>query len=105
MPTGEVEDPKRLKNVVYFFNVNGEYVATPREVISKFWRARSKYAYDTKIELTLGKPDEFCSQEEAIAAFADFIRAGLADIEQRLPDKPDEEHETQGGVSDAAIQK
>jgi len=85
IPPGEKEDPKRLKNVAYIFNVNGDYVATPREVISRFWKATNKYAFNTKIEVTVGHSNEFCSQQEAQAAVADFFRGTIVQIEDVLP--------------------
>jgi len=86
LPRGEAEDPNRLKNVIYIFNVNGDYVATPQEVLSRFWKASNKYAYDTKIEVTVGGDKQYCSQEQAQAAVSDFLRASLSEIESCLPD-------------------
>jgi hypothetical protein len=80
------ENREKLKNVAYMFEVNGEYVATPKEVTSRFWKASNKYAYDTKIEVTVGDGKQFCTQDEAQAAISEFIRAALPDIEACLPD-------------------
>jgi len=91
---------QRLKNVAYMFAVNGDYVATPKEVTSRFWKASNKYAYDTKIELTVGDDQQYCSQGEAQAAISDFIRAALPEIEACLPDpnySPPESGKTTGG--------
>jgi hypothetical protein len=78
----------QLLNVGYVFEVNGNYVATPSEVSSQFWRASAKHAYHTKIEVTV--PD-YCTQDQAIAAISDFIRAALPAVEECLP-----AHETSG---------
>jgi len=85
VPPGEREDPGKLKNVIYIFNVNGEYVPTAREVISVFWKAANKYAFNTKIEVTVGNPNEFCSQQQAQEAVADFFRGAIEYIEDVLP--------------------
>jgi hypothetical protein len=85
LPPGEAENPERLQNVAYLFNVNDEYVATPQEVISRFWKASNKYAYDTKIEVTVGGGNSYCSQAQAQEAVADFLRASIEEIEKCLP--------------------
>jgi hypothetical protein len=85
LPPGESETSNRLKNVAYLFNVNGEYVVTREEVVSRFWKASNLYAYHTKIEVTVGDPRQFCSQEQARAAVADFLRASISQIEECLP--------------------
>ncbi|MCL2645499.1 MAG: hypothetical protein FWD61_00670 [Phycisphaerales bacterium] len=85
VPPGETEDPKKLKNVAYLFNVNGHYVATAKEVISAFWKASNKYAFNTKIEVTVGGPGDFCSQQQAQEAIADFLRGTINHIEDVLP--------------------
>jgi len=84
-PSGEAENLDRLKNVAYVFNVNGEYVATRHEVLSRFWKASNKYAFNTKIEVTVGDPGEYCSQEDAKAAIAEFFRGSISEIESILP--------------------
>jgi hypothetical protein len=76
------EDASRLLNVGYVFEVNGNYVATPQEVSSQFWRASAKHAYHTKIEVTV--PD-YCTQDEAIAAISDYMRVALPAVEECLP--------------------
>jgi hypothetical protein len=72
-----------LLNVAYFFEVNGKPVAKPGQVLDEFWHATNKYAYHTKIEVTV---PAYCRPEQAQAVIADFIRASLADIEDCLPD-------------------
>ncbi len=74
---------KYLKNVAYTFNVNGEYVATTKGVISTFWKADYKYAYYSKIEVTV---DRLCDPQDAERIVGDFIRASAAHIEECLPD-------------------
>jgi hypothetical protein len=77
--------------------VNGDYVATPEEVTSRFWKASNRYAYHCKIEVAVGDDGKigmdgreygghYCSQAEAQAAISDFIRAALPEIEACLPD-------------------
>jgi hypothetical protein len=73
------------KYVGYMYAVNGEYVATPKEVVSRFWKARNKHAYDTKIEVTVGDRNQFCTFEEAKGAISDFVRVALPGIEGCLP--------------------
>jgi hypothetical protein len=86
-------------NVAYVFHVNGEYVATTREVTSRFWKAENKYAYHAKIEVTpmarlagvgpRGEPIDrplLATRARAKEITADFLRASLADIEACLPD-------------------
>jgi hypothetical protein len=80
--TAAKENDTELLNVGYVFEVNGNYVATPQDVSSQFWRASAKHAYHTKIEVTV--PD-ICTQEEAIAAISDYIRAALPAVEECLP--------------------
>ncbi|HVX84072.1 MAG TPA: exosortase-associated EpsI family protein [Phycisphaerae bacterium] len=73
-------------NVAYLFEVNGKCVSQPQEVTGEFWKASSKYAYHTKIEVTV---PAYCTPQEAQQAISDFIRASLADIEDCLPDPQD----------------
>lgn len=74
-------------NVAYLFEVNGKCVAQPQEVTGQFWQASSKYAYHTKIEVTV---PAYCDSKEAQQVISDFIRASLADIEECLPDPQDD---------------
>jgi len=74
----------KLLNVAYTFEVNGQYVATPKEVISTFWKAENKYAYHTKIEVTI--KDAYCDPADAEQIVSDFIREAIPEIEQCLPD-------------------
>ena len=76
------EDDSVLLNVGYVFAVNGNYVATPQEVSSQFWRASAKHAYHTKIEVTV--PD-YCTQDQAIQAISEYIRTALPAVEECLP--------------------
>jgi hypothetical protein len=92
------ERNSKYKNVAYCFAVNDEYVATPKEVVSKFWRASNKYAYDTKIEIAVGDPGQYTTQEEAQAAVAEFMRVALPEIEKCLPD-PNFENAAQGATT------
>ena len=85
-PPEAMADKTVFRNVAYVFQVNGDYVATPMEVTSRFWRASSKYAYVTKIEVTVGDGGQYCSQEQAQTAISDFMRAALPEIEECLPD-------------------
>jgi len=78
------DDEKKLKNVAYIFEVNGDYVSNRREVMSKFWKPGNRFAYHTKIEITV---NELCSVEEARQVVGDFMRASLAEIEECLPDR------------------
>ena len=77
-------DDARLLNVAYCFQVNGQYVATPKEVMSTFWKAENKYAYHTKIEVAL--KGQYCKPEEAEVIIGDYMRAALPEIEECLPD-------------------
>jgi len=84
-------------NVAYVFQVNGDYVSSPTEVMSHFWKASYKYAYHSKIEVTpletVIAPDGSsvamvlnCTQEEAKKIVSDFIREALPAVEECLPD-------------------
>jgi hypothetical protein len=79
---GESSGPTRYRNVAYLFEVNGDCVVTPREVISEFWRASNPHAYHSKIEVTIEEP---CTQEEAEKAISDFIKVALPAVEECLP--------------------
>lgn len=79
-----VDTGDKYQNVAYLFEVNGKCVAQPGEVLSEFWNAKSKYAYHTKIEVTVPGAT---TQAQAIAAISDFIKASLADVEECLPEK------------------
>jgi hypothetical protein len=74
-------------NVAYLFEVNGKCVSQPQEVTGEFWKASSKYAYHTKIEVTV---PAYCTPQQAQQVISDFIRASLADIEDCLPDPQDD---------------
>ncbi len=73
----------QLLNVAYVFNVNGRYVANTGEVRKHFWDPQAKYAYHTKIEVTVPM---VCSPEEAQPLVEEFFRNSLAEIEKCLPD-------------------
>lgn len=73
----------QLINVAYIFNVNGRYVANTREVSKLFWDPTAKFAYHTKIEVTL---PALCTPEEARPIIEEFFRSSLAEIEKCLPD-------------------
>jgi hypothetical protein len=79
-------------NVAYLFHVNGEYVAGPQEVTSRFWKASYQYAYHSKIEitpmisLTQGRSLLTCTQAQAQQIIGDFIREALPEVEACLPD-------------------
>ncbi len=82
------QDTTHLLNVAYAFEVNGEYVSTPQEVTSIFWKPTNKHAYHTKIEVTVASADgnpEYCTQEEAQKVISDFIRVALPAVEECLP--------------------
>jgi hypothetical protein len=81
---GEGSSSNIYKNVAYLFEVNGDCVATPKEVLSGFWKASNPHAYHSKIEVTLQQP---CTQEEAERAISDFIREALPAVEECLPVK------------------
>jgi hypothetical protein len=81
---GEAAEKKRYRNVAYLFEVNGDCVATPKEVISAFWKASNAHAYHTKIEVTIEAP---CTQDEAVQAISDFMRVGIPAVEECLPEK------------------
>lgn len=82
-------DNQPLVNVAYVFQVNDGYVSTANEVTKHFWNPKSRYAYHTKIELTItnenGSPQP-CDPKLAEPIFADFLRAALPEIEDCLPD-------------------
>jgi hypothetical protein len=77
-------------NVAYVFQVNGEYVATPREVMSHFWSASNRFAYHCKIEVAPLHPDSGellgSTQAEAREIVSRFIREALPAVEDCLPD-------------------
>jgi hypothetical protein len=66
-------------------------------VTSEFWHASSKYAYHTKIEVTV---PTICTPAEAQAVISDFIRASVASIEECLP--PTENEEAPGKAGENA---
>ena len=76
--------PKKYRNVAYLFEVNGDCVVTPKEVISEFWKAANPHAFHSKIEVTIQQP---CTQEEAEKAISDFMREALPAVEECLPAK------------------
>jgi hypothetical protein len=78
------QKPTVFKNVAYLFEVNGDCVSTPKEVISSFWKASNKHAYHTKVEVTVQTP---CTQDEAEKVVSDFIREALPAVEECLPVK------------------
>jgi len=82
MPEGAT-DGERFQNVAYMFQVNDGYVATAEEVTRHFWKPFAKYAYHTKIEVTVNR---LCTPEEAQPVVERFIQASLAAIEECLPD-------------------
>jgi hypothetical protein len=83
-------------NVAYVFQVNGDYVANPQEVTSRFWKASFRYAYHAKIEVTplirIGDVSGgherplVCTRTRARQIVSDFLRNALAGIEECLPD-------------------
>lgn len=80
-------------NVAYVFEVNGQYVASTREVMSQFWKATYRFAYHSKIEITPLDPADktghkvlTCTQEQAQNIVSDFIREALPEVEDCLPD-------------------
>jgi hypothetical protein len=101
-----------VTSVAYLFQVNGEYVASPQEVTSRFWQAANRFAYHAKIEITpmvlAGDPlgpapgartkeesgedggERYvpltCPPAETQRIVADFLRAALPEIEACLPD-------------------
>jgi hypothetical protein len=75
---------KKYRNVAYLFEVNGDCVVTPKEVISEFWKASNPHAFHSKIEVTIQQP---CTQEEAEKAISDFMREALPAVEECLPAK------------------
>lgn len=77
-------DDHRLLNVAYVFQVNGDYVATPKEVLSTFWKAENKHAYHCKIEVSL--KGQYCPPEEAEKIIGRFVRQVIPEIEECLPD-------------------
>jgi hypothetical protein len=83
-PFAATGDDNRLLNVAYAFQVNGNYVATPKEVLSTFWKAANKHAYHCKIEVSL--KDQYCHPEEAEKIIGQFIREAIPEIEECLPD-------------------
>jgi hypothetical protein len=76
-------------NVAYCFQLLHGYVASPEEVSKHFWDPQARYAYHTKIELTItderGEPVA-CEPALAEPIFADFLKAALPAIEECLPD-------------------
>jgi len=89
------------KNVAYLFEVNGDCVATPKEVISSFWKASNKHAYHTKVEVTVQTP---CTQDEAEKVVSDFIREALPAVEECLPVKETPAAATQVAAADTGSQ-
>jgi hypothetical protein len=81
---GDGSSSNVYKNVAYLFEVNGDCVATAKEVLSGFWKASNPHAFHSKIEVTIQQP---CTQEEAEKAISDFIREALPAVEECLPAK------------------
>ena len=66
----------------------------------------NKYAYDTKIEVTVGDKMQFCTYGEAEKAISDFVRTALPEIEGCLPvDERRDETRTHEGVESGATGK
>ncbi len=90
MPLQSDSGEALYSNVAYVFHVNGEYVATPQEVMSHFWSASNKFAYHCKIEVTPLDPDNGqllnCTQGQAREIVSKFIREALPAVENCLPD-------------------
>ncbi len=96
-PTTNARGEPVYSNVAYVFHVNGDYVASPQEVTSHFWKATFKYAYHAKIEITplerVPAPDGTlletvlsCTQEDAKRIVSDFVREAVPAVEECLPD-------------------
>jgi hypothetical protein len=97
-PTQNDKGEPIYSNVAYVFHVNGDYVTSPHEVTSHFWKAAYKYAYHAKIEITPmgvhptgpGGPMVMdvldCTQAEAKKIVSDFMREALPAVEECLPD-------------------
>ena len=91
-PTATAEGKPMYDNVAYVFQVNGDYVSNPAEVMSRFWKATYKYAYHCKLEVTpldmtsSGGRVLTCTQEQAEQIVSDFIRVALPATEDCLPD-------------------
>jgi len=92
-PTQSETGEPIYSNVAYVFQVNGEYVGTPREVMSHFWSAKNKFAYHCKIEVTPLDPADpdhvsvlMCTQAKAQEIISKFIREALPAAEECLPD-------------------
>ncbi|MEI8198173.1 MAG: hypothetical protein WCI73_19955, partial [Phycisphaerae bacterium] len=80
LTVGQDQNVTRLINVAYVFQVNDGYVSTASEVAKHFWNPKARYAYHTKIELTLTYPNGApmaCEPQEAIPVFAEFLRTAL----------------------------
>lgn len=90
-------DPENhLNNVAYLFEVNGKYIASPDEASSSFWKASYKYAYGTKIEVTV---PGLTSPKKAQEVIGDYMRAALPEIEECMPDSSKlEETPAKGGT-------
>jgi len=91
-PTTTSDGKPIFDNVAYVFQVNGDYVSNPQEVMSRFWKATYKYAYHCKLEVTpldvtsSGSRVLTCTQEQAEQIVSDFIRVALPAAEDCLPD-------------------
>lgn len=92
-PTASPDGKPVFDNVAYVFQVNGNYVSNPQEVMSQFWKASYKYAYHCKLEVTpldtsdpRGSRLYTCTQQQAVAIVSDFIREALPAVEKCLPD-------------------
>ena len=91
-PTAAPDGTPMYDNVAYVFQVNGDYVSNPDEVMSRFWKATNKYAYHCKLEVTpmdasdpRGEHVLTCTQMEAEKIVSDFIREALPAAEECLP--------------------
>ena len=73
----------RFINTAYTFQVDGRYVADPQQVSALFWRKRSRFGYDAKIEVDILGPSRRAVARRRITA---FLRAALPAIEKCLPD-------------------
>ncbi len=98
---GAAQEQARYLNVAYMFQVNDGYVATGEEVTRHFWKPDAKYAYHTKIEVTVVEP---CTPDEAQPVVEKFIRASLAEIERCLPDPKDPGGKAAGAGVQASVE-
>jgi hypothetical protein len=80
--SGQLEKTRSKLNVAYFFHCNGGYTSESGAVRLKLQNLFVRYGYFAKIELMVKEPD----RDAAAESIRDFLRSGLVDVENCMPD-------------------